>query len=269
MRYGTAAFTVQCHCTKCGKDDHSTKHHDIYSDVQERRAARGAKAMAATSTQSDAPGHLFCLMTRIATTTSTSRVASESLTLLLEEDDDPQIVMLVGDEHGTEFKFSGAMPDTLGHSGTIGKIKAAIGDRDRIGVDAAGAFLHTPLLAAGAFAYLPPLPSAEGLAYLEQLQPVVDLRAHGPVVIAQSPELSTNKSGEISSNLIKIGNYDEMVTCDDEPVMRDHRSCHNDIMTRHEIGLAVMWRGVALMWHGAALISEGACWLCIQSNTPA
>ena len=62
-----------------------------------------------------------------------------------------QIVMLVEDEHGTEFKFSDAMPDTLGHSDTIGKIKAAIGDRDRIDVDAAGAFLHTPLLAAGAF----------------------------------------------------------------------------------------------------------------------
>ena len=147
-------------------------------------------------------------MARVATTTPTSLVASESLTLLLEEDDDPQIVMLVEDEHGTEFMFSDAMPDTLGHSDTIGKIKAAIGDRDRIDVDAAGAFLHTPLLAAGAFAYLPPLPSAEGLACLEQLQPVVDLRAHGPVAIAQPPELSTNKPGEINSNLIKIDNYD-------------------------------------------------------------
>ena len=150
--------------------------------------------MAAISTQSDAPGHLSCLMTRVATTTSASLVASESLTLLLEEDDDPQIAMLVEDEHGTEFKYSGAMPDTLGHSDTIGKIKAAIiGDQDRIDVDAAGAFMHTPLLAACAFAYLPPLPSAEGLAYLGQLQPVADLRAHGPVVIAQPPELSTNK----------------------------------------------------------------------------
>ena len=137
-------------------------------------------------------------MARVATTTSASLVASESLTLLLEEDDGPQIVVLVEDEHGTEFKFSDAMSDTLGHSDTVGKIKAAIGDRDRIGVAAAGAFLHTPLLAAGAFAYLPPLPSAEGLAYLEQLRPVVDLRAHGPVVIVQSPELSTNKPGEIS-----------------------------------------------------------------------
>ena len=45
--------------------------------------------------------------------------------------------MLVEDEHSTEFKFSDAIPGTLGHSGTIGKIKAAIGDRDRIGVDAA------------------------------------------------------------------------------------------------------------------------------------
>ena len=111
--------------------------------------------------------------------------------------------MLVEDEHGTEFKFSADMPDTFGHSGTIGKIKAAIGDRDRIVVDAADAFMHTPLPAAGAFAYLPPLPSAEGLTYLEELQPVVDLRVHGPVVIAQPPELSTNKSGKISSNLIK------------------------------------------------------------------
>ena len=70
------------------------------------------------------------------------------------------------------------MSDTLGHSGAIGKIKAAIGDRDRIDDDAAGAFLHTPLLAAGTFAYLPSPPSADGLACLEQLQPVVDLRAH-------------------------------------------------------------------------------------------
>ena len=129
--------------------------------------------------------------------------------------------MLVEDEHGTEFKFLDTMPDTLDHSDTIGKIKAAIGDRDRIGVDAAGAFLHTPLLAAGAFAYLTPLPSAEGLAYLEQLQPVVDLRAHGPIVIAQPPELSTNKSGKISSNFIKIDNYDEMMMYNDEPVTRD------------------------------------------------
>ena len=115
------------------------------------------------------------------------------------------------------------MPGTLGRSDTIGKIKAAIGDRNRIDVDAAGAFLHTPLLAAGAFAYLPPLPSAERLAYLKQLQPVVDLRAHGPVVIAQPPELSTNKPGEISSNLIKSDNYDERMALndDDEPTTRD------------------------------------------------
>ena len=38
VRYGTKACAVQCHCMKCGKDDHSTEHHDIgvYSDVQER-----------------------------------------------------------------------------------------------------------------------------------------------------------------------------------------------------------------------------------------
>ena len=75
--------------------------------------------------------------------------------------------MLVEDEHSTEFMFSDAMPDTLGHSGTIGKMKAAIGDCVHIAVDAAGAFMHTPLPAAGVFVYLPPLPSAEGLAYLE------------------------------------------------------------------------------------------------------
>ena len=43
--------------------------------------------------------------------------------------------MLVEDEHGTEFMFSDAMPDTLGHSEMIGKIKAAIGNRDQIAVD--------------------------------------------------------------------------------------------------------------------------------------
>ena len=155
--------------------------------------------------------------------------------------------MLVEDEHGTDFIFSDAMPDTLGHSDTIGKIKAAIGDRDRIVVDAAGAFMHTPLPAAGAYAYLPPLPSAEGLAYLEQLQPVVDLRAHGPVVIAQPPELSTNKPGKISSNLIKTGNYDELMTHNDEFVARDDQPHHSDIMPCHETGLSVAWRGMAVM----------------------
>ena len=40
--------------------------------------------------------------------------------------------MLVEDEHSTELKFSNTMPDTLGHSDTIGKIKVAISDRDRI-----------------------------------------------------------------------------------------------------------------------------------------
>ena len=57
---------------------------------------------------------------------------------------------LVEDEAGTEFKFSGFMPETLGHSGSIGNL-AAIGDHDRIDVDAADTdtFLHTPLLAVG------------------------------------------------------------------------------------------------------------------------
>ena len=99
--------------------------------------------------------------------------------------------------------------------------------------------MHTPLPAAGAFAYLPPLPSAEGLAYLEQLQPVVDLRAHGPVVIAQPPELSTNKSVIISSNLIEIDNYGEMVTYNGEPETRDNQPHHCHVTPRHEIGLSV------------------------------
>ena len=185
----------------------------------------------------------------LATTTSTSHVASESLALLLEEDDDPQIVMLVEDEHGTEFMFSDAMPDTLSHSDTIGKIKAAIGDRDRIVVDAAGAFMHTPLPAAGAFAYLPPLPSAVGLAYPEELRPVVDLRARGPVVVAQPPELSTNKSGKISSNLIKIDNYDEIVMYNGELVTRYDRPHHCHVTTRHEVGMSVMRYDVSVTWH--------------------
>ena len=109
--------------------------------------------------------------------------------------------------------------------------------------------MHTQLPAAGAFAYFPPLPSAEGLAYLEKLQPVVDLRAHGPVVIAQPPELSTNKSGRISSNLIKIDNYDEMVTCNGEFVTRDDQTRHCDITPRPEIGLSMTWHNMAVAWH--------------------
>ena len=155
--------------------------------------------------------------------------------------------MLVEDEHGTEFKFSDAMPDMLGHSDTIGKIKAAIGERDRIDVDAADAFMHTPLLAAGAFAYLPPLLSAEGLAYLEQLRPVVDLRAHGPVVIKQSPELSTNKPGEISPNLIKIDNDDEMMTLNGESVTRDKHPHHNNTTIHHQNGMSMACCDVAVI----------------------
>ena len=108
VRYGTTACTVKCHCAKCGKDDHSTEHHGIYSDVQDRRAARGAKAMSITSTQSDAPGHSFCLMARAAATTSTSLVASSSPTLLLLDEDDGEIAVLVEDEGGSE--FSSAAP---------------------------------------------------------------------------------------------------------------------------------------------------------------
>ena len=144
-------------------------------------------------------------------------------------------------------------------------IKAAIGDRDQIVVDAADAFMHTPLPAAGAFAYLPPLPSAEGLAYLEQLQPVADLRAHGPIVIAQPPELSTNKSVKISSNLIKIDNCDEMVTCNDEPMTRDDQPRHCHVTPRHEIGLSVTWRDVAMTRHDENRRQKGL----VDSHFPA
>ena len=60
---------------------------------------------------------------------------------------------LVEDEAGTEFKFFDVMPDTLGHSNSIRNL-AAIGDRDRIDVDAADTFLHTPLLAAVVFVFV-------------------------------------------------------------------------------------------------------------------
>ena len=176
--------------------------------------------MSVSSTQPEKE-HLYCFMARVATP-ATPLVASSgipTLQLPFGGDDGDCGVTLVEDEAGTEFKFSDFMPDTIDHSGSIGNL-AAIGDRDRVNVDAADTdtFLHTPLLAAGAFAYWSP----EGLACLEQLQPVVDQRAHSPVVIAQPPELSTNKSGKISSNLIKIDNYDEMVTYNDESVCKRH-----------------------------------------------
>ena len=68
---------------------------------------------------------------------------------------------------------------------------------------------------------------------------MVDLRVHGPVVIAQPPELGTNKPSEISPNLIKIDNYDEMMTLNVELVTRDNRSQHSDITIRHEIVMSV------------------------------
>ena len=195
MRYGTTACTVQRHCAKCGKDDHSTEHHDIHSDVQDRRAARGAKAMSITSTQSDAPGHSFCLMARAAATTSTSLVASSSPTLLLLDEDDDEIVVLVEDEDGSEFKFCGTMSDTFGHSDVIGKIETAIGDRSRIDCDLAGdGFMHAPLTASS-FAYLSLPPGPEGIEYLEYPQPVVGMHSHEPIAIAGSPDLSTNENG--------------------------------------------------------------------------
>ena len=81
--------------------------------------------------------------------------------------------MLSEDEHGTEFKFSEDMPDTLGHSGTIGKIKAAIGDdRDRIVVDAADAFMHTPLK------------TNENIAdFFTKFQPVATFRTHRDILM--------------------------------------------------------------------------------------
>ena len=109
----------------------------------------------------------------------------------------------------------------------------------KFGVDAADAFMHTPLLAPGAFAYLPPLPSAEGLAYLEQLQPVVNLRAHCPVVIARPLELSTNKPGEISPNSIKIDNYDEMTN-------------HAIVISRYDTKSACMRHGMMWQWRDMA-----------------
>ena len=194
-------------CIGYDEDDHAEQYEDTqeYEQVQEH-----FKAMSVSSTQPKKE-HLYCLMARVATP-ATPLVASSgipALQLPFGGDDGDCGVTLVEDEAGTEFKFSDFMPDTLGHSGSIGNL-AAIGDHDRIDVDAADTdtFLHTPLLAAGAFAYWSP----EGLACLEQLQPVVDQRAHGPVVIAQPPELSTNKSSKSSQNLIKIGNYDEMMT---------------------------------------------------------
>ena len=194
-------------CIGCDEDDHAEQYEDTqeYEQVQEH-----FKAMSVSSTQPEKE-HLYCLMARVATP-ATPLVASSGIPTLQQlfgGDDGDCGVTLVEDEAGTEFKFSDFMPDTLGHSGSIGNL-AAIGDHDRIDVDAADTdtFLHTPLLAAGAFAYWSP----EGLACLEQLQPVVDQRAHGPVVIAQPPELSTNKSSKSSQNLIKIDNYDETMT---------------------------------------------------------
>ena len=88
--------------------------------------------------------------------------------------------------------------------------------------------------------------SAEGHACLEQLQPVADQRAHSPVVIAQPPDLSTNKSGEISPNLIKIDNDDETMMLNAESVTRNDQLRHISITTRHEISLSVAWCDVAV-----------------------
>ena len=52
---------------------------------------------------------------------------------------------------------------------------------------------------------------------------------------------------QVSSNLIKIDNYDEIVTCNDEPLTRDDQPCHCQVTPRHVIGMLVMWRDVELM----------------------
>ena len=167
---------MQCHCAKCGNDDHSTEHHDIYSDVQDRRVARGAKAMSITSTQPNALGQPFCLMACAATTTSTSLVASASPTLVLLEEDDGEIISLVQDECGTEFKFCDTMSGTLGHSDVISKIETAIDDRSRINRGLLGGFMHSPLTD-DAFAYLPPPPGLEHIEYLARPQSVVSMHS--------------------------------------------------------------------------------------------
>ena len=105
--------------------------------------------MSVSSTQPEKE-HLYCLMARVATP-ATQLVASSGIpTLQLPFGGDAGDcgVTLVEDEAGTDFKFSDVMPGTLGHSDSIGNL-VAIGDRDRIDVDAADTFLHTPLLAAG------------------------------------------------------------------------------------------------------------------------
>ena len=98
---------------------------------------------------------------------------------------------------------------------------------------------------------------------------MVALRAHGPVMIAQPPELSTNKPGKISSNLIKIDNYDEMVTCGNEPVMRDDRPCHCHVTPCHEIGMSVTWRGMVVMRHDKIDVRRGLLTVLSPAKTPA
>ena len=135
-------------CIGYDEDDHAEQYEDTqeYEQVQEN-----FKAMSVSSTQPKKE-HLYCLMARVATP-ATPLVASSGIPVLqlpFGGDDGDCGVTLVEDEAGTEFKFSDFMPDTLGHSGSIGNL-AAIGDHDRIDVDAADTdtFLHTHTAARG------------------------------------------------------------------------------------------------------------------------
>ena len=182
--------------------------------------------MTANSTQSHAPApeRLFCLMARVATTTTTaSLIASASPTLLLEEDDDHGVI-LVEDEHGTEFKFSDVESSAISLSGVaIGEIEAAVeeavGDRDRVDCDFADAFPHAPLTV-DELAYLPLPPSAEGLVY----SGYVDPRSHGQNATKNELKLIENEVGKVGSNLVKIDDFNAMMTLDYAPMT------HNDLV---------------------------------------
>ena len=181
--------------------------------------------MTANSTQSHAPApeRLFCLMARVATTTTAPLVASASPTLLLEEDDDHGVI-LVEDEHGTEFKFSDIESSAIGLSGVaIGEIEAAVeeavGDRGCVDCDFADAFLHAPLTV-DELAYLPLPPSVEGLVYSEYVDP----RSHGQIATKNELKLIENEVGEVGSNSVKIDDFNAMMALDYAPMT------HNDLV---------------------------------------
>ena len=180
--------------------------------------------MAANSTQSHAPApeRLFCLMARIATTTPTaSLIAPASPTLLLEEEDDAHGVILVEDEHGTEFRFSDIEPSAISLSGVaIGEIEAAVeeavGDRGCVDCDFADAFLHAPLTV-DELAYLPLPPSVEGLVYSEYVDP----RSHGQIATKNELKLIENEVGEVGSNSVKIDDFNAMMALDYAPMTQN------------------------------------------------